>query len=138
VSTGATRQKLLAALDIQRVITSAHVFGSAISTKVNEARHGVCYHTMAARVTVFGHGFVTVITVKEASDGKRFYNNIAVQGDKKERPGSNSPREQQSGDSGSASAFTGARDSVLPPMRRVNPNDVSTDIDLDTGEPVFR
>ncbi len=134
VSTGATAEKLHAARDIVNVIESAIHFDSALSAKPDEARHGVTYHALAAKVSAFGREFVAVVTVKQSPDGQRFYNNIAVQSGQEKAPAAY-PGERASKDVGSTTAFTGADASLLPAMRRVNPAEVSKVVDPETGEP---
>jgi len=136
ISTSAISQKLYTALDIIPVIEAAYLVGSQLSTKKNEAIHNVVYHTLIAKVSSFGSEFISIITLKEASAGKLFYNNVAVASVHKKAPAV-SPRGQQSEDPVSpTSAFTEAADKALPSLRRVNPDSVSRERDTETGEPL--
>jgi hypothetical protein len=134
VSTSATPEKLQAAHEIVSVIESGIHAASALSTAPNEAPHGVTYHTLATKVEAFGREFVALVTVKQTPNGQRFYNNIAVQPANEKAPAAY-PGDRAPGDVGSAAAFAGADGSVLPAMRRVNPETVSKATDPATGEP---
>jgi|GEM_PF-663089 len=135
INTSATTKKLQATRDIVRVIEQAHLIGSQLSSKKNEAIQGVTYHTLAAKVRAFGHEFITVVTLKEASGGKLFYNNIVAASTHEKAP-SISPRGQQSEDPVSpTSALHGAKKEHLQPFERVNPESVSKVVDPHTGEP---
>jgi len=130
-------EKLHTTLDIVRVLESAHLVETNDSQKQEEKRWGTLYHTLGAKVSAFGREFVAVVTVKELKDGLKFYNTIAVDGNRaQESPVGKSPREQQSKDSGSTSALHGARGSELPPLRRVNRETVSKAVNPRTGEPL--
>jgi len=56
-------EKLHAALDIVRVIEAAHLINSAPSRKEGQARKGIAYHTLAAKVSAFGREFVTTVSL---------------------------------------------------------------------------
>gem|GEM_PF-955573 len=129
-------EKLHATLDIMRVLEAAHLVHSEDSHNPEEVRWGTLYHTLVAKVSAFEREFVAIVTVKELRDGLRFYNTIAVDGRVQKSPVGKSPDEQQSQDSGSATALHGAKGNNLPPLRRVNPESVSRAVDAQTGEPL--
>jgi len=135
VSTSAATKKLHATLDIVRVIEAAHLVGSEGSYKKGQAERGFLYHTLAAKTSAFGREFVTIATVQQSATGQLFYNNIAVESGQKEAPVAY-PRGAQSEDSDATSAFTGAEQNKLAPLRRVNREEVSKAINPHTGEPL--
>jgi len=136
VSTSAATEKLHATLDIVRVIEAAHLAGSEGSYKEKHKRWGgVIYHTLGAKTSAFGREFVTVITVEESASGSLFYNNIAVESGQKETPVAYPGKQQSLGGSGSPTAFTGAEEKQLAPLRRVNRESVSKAVNPRTGEP---
>jgi len=136
IHNGATPENMQAALNIIPIIESAHLLGSERSNKPKHSLHPVFYHSLVAKVCNDERQFFVVVTIEETSNGKLFYNNAAVEGGYKKVPAV-SPQEQQSEDSvRSKSAVTGTCAKALPPLRRVNPDSVSREIDTGTGEPL--
>jgi hypothetical protein len=133
IATSKDPAAMLLAADLERMLPQTFHARSEPDAKKEQGVDG--YSTLLAKVRADGHEMAAAFTIKHRTDGRWYYNSVALS-DGKERgrdsyasPGADT---RPLGET----PIAGLADFVRRTLRRVNPDTVSKVVDRKTGEPL--
>lgn len=125
--------KSLVAADIEALIP-ASVYARSAPSRGGDGPDISGYSTLLAHVQVDDVPLVASFTVRHQSDGKWYYNAVALHDAKEKAQDSYERPDQQAGSS--VAPIAGLSEFIRRPLARVNPDEVSKVVDHATGEPL--